>query len=265
MTILDRIIEIKKEEVARLKKTATPESFVQMPGFGLSCLSLKAALLKEGSSGVIAEFKQKSPSKGVINASANAGQVTAGYTQAGAAGLSILTDETFFGGNLQNLLAGRAVNPSTPILRKDFMIDPIQVYEAKAMGADLVLLIASCLGTAQARELAALAKALGMEVLVEIHTEEELAKIPADADLVGVNNRDLHSFQTDIETSVRLAELIPERFVKISESGLSSPETIFYLREHGYLGFLMGETFMKTTDPAKACNEFILKIKNGSR
>lgn len=264
MTILDRIIEVKKEEVARLKKTATPESFAQMPGFGRSCLSLKAALLKDGSSGVIAEFKQKSPSKGVINASADAGRVTAGYSLAGAAGLSILTDETFFGGSLQNLVAGRAANPSTPILRKDFMIDPIQVYEAKAMGADLVLLIASCLGTAQAGELAELAKSLGMEVLVEVHTEEELAKIPAETDLVGVNNRDLHSFQTDIETSVLLAKLIPERFVKISESGLSSPETIFYLREHGYQGFLMGETFMKTKDPAEACNEFISKLKKNN-
>jgi indole-3-glycerol phosphate synthase len=264
MTILDHIIEIKKEEVARLKKAATTETFSQMPGFDRCCLSLKDALLKEGSSGVIAEFKQKSPSKGVINASADADRVTAGYTQAGAAGLSILTDEPFFGGNLQNLVAGRAANPSTPILRKDFMIDPIQVYEAKAAGADLVLLIASCLGSAQAGELAALAKALGMEVMVEVHTEEELEKIPAVADLVGVNNRDLHSFQTDIETSVRLAKLIPDKFVKISESGLSSPETIFYLREHGYRGFLMGETFMKTTDPAKACNEFISKLKKNN-
>jgi indole-3-glycerol phosphate synthase len=260
MNFLDQIIGIKKEEVAALKKSASPATFRSMPMFGRVCISLKKPLLEEGNPGIIAEFKQKSPSKGVINASANVSEVTAGFIQAGAAGLSVLTDSVFFGGSLANLALARKANPSDPILRKDFIIDPIQVYEAKAAGADLILLIAACLGKSQAGELAGLAKSIGLGVLTEIHDEEELGKTPAAADLVGVNNRDLHLFQTDIETSVRLAKLIPERFVKISESGLSSPETIFYLREHGYQGFLIGESFMKTADPVEACKKLIKEI-----
>jgi indole-3-glycerol phosphate synthase len=261
MTILDRIIEVKKEEVAALKKTATPGMFRQKPGFDRKCISLKDSLLDKKSSGIIAEFKQKSPSKGIINVKADIKTVTTGYVKAGAAGLSILTDSVFFGGDLNNLILAREANPFTPILRKDFMIDPIQVYEAKAAGADLILLIAVCLEKSQMEDLAGLAKSLGLEVLVEIHNEKELEKIPAKTDLVGVNNRDLQSFKTDVETSVRLGKLIPERFVKISESGLSSPEKIVNLRENGYKGFLIGETFMKTADPADACYKLISKLK----
>ena len=260
MTILEKIITVKKEEVEILKKAISIEEFRSVPLFGRKCISLKESLAKAGSSGVIAEFKRKSPSKGAINENARVCEVTKGYTKAGAAGLSILTDSRFFGGSTENLLAARKVNPAMPILRKDFMIDPIQVYEAKAFGADVILLIAACLEKSRLSELTGIAGELGLETLVEIHNEDELEKIPPSASLIGVNNRNLKTFRIDIQTSVRLAKLIPENFIKISESGLAEAQTVLLLKEHGFHGFLIGETFMKTGNPAKACKNFISKL-----
>lgn len=261
MTILDQINETKRQEIATQKKLFPVENLVASPYFNRKCHSLKAALQKDGASGVIAEFKPKSPSKGVINDRADVTEVTRGYVSAGASGLSVLTDEEYFGGSIENLAKARFANPETPILRKDFMLDPYQVYEAKAHGADVILLIAESLTKELLQELTLKAKELGLEVLVEVHNEEELAKLNPQVDIVGVNNRDLRTFKIDVETSVRLSKLIPDQFVKISESGISDPENIGKLRDAGFQGFLIGETFMKTGDPAAACKEFIANLK----
>lgn len=261
MTILDQINKTKQEEIATSKKLFPQEHLMISPYFGRKCNSLKAALLAEGASGVIAEFKPKSPSKGVINDTADVNEVTRGYVSAGASGLSVLTDEEYFGGSIENLAKARFANPETPILRKDFMLDPYQIYEAKAHGADVILLIAESLTKELLLGLTLKAKELGLEVLVEVHNEAELEKLNQRVDIVGVNNRDLRTFKVDVETSVRLSKLIPDQFVKISESGISDPAAISKLRDAGFRGFLIGETFMKTDDPAKACKEFIQQLK----
>ena len=261
MNILNKIIEAKKAEIAYQKSVVQIEMLKDIPDFNSECISLKASLLKKGSSGIIAEFKQQSPSRGVINANAKVEEVTKAYTEAGAAGLSVLTEPKFFGGSQANLIRARETNPEISILRKDFMIDPYQLVEAKAYGADVILLIAACLEKKQAELLAQQAKNLGMEVLMEIHNEEELEKINDFVDVVGVNNRDLKTFEVNIETSVRLGKLIPERFIKISESGLTGAKEIHYLRKEGFMGFLIGETFMFTDNPGKTCREFIKELE----
>jgi len=260
-TILDKITDTKREEIANNKKCFSPEELRAKPLFSRRCHSLKKNLLDLSSSGIIAEFKQKSPSKGVINSSVMVDEVTTGYVRAGAAGLSVLTDFTFFGGSLGNLEKARICNPETPILRKDFMIDAYQLIESKAFGADIILLIAACLTKDEAATLAGTAKELGLEVLFEIHEEDELALIPPDADFVGVNNRNLKTMDVNLETSLHLAPMISDHFLKISESGISDPSAILALRAAGYQGFLIGENFMKTGDPVKACREFIMKTK----
>jgi len=260
MNILDKIIATKRVEVDRQKKKINVAELEASPYFGRTCNSLKANLLKPGSSGIIAEFKQKSPSKGEINFKAKVEDVTKSYTEAGAAALSVLTDFEYFGGSPENLVKARLANPLIPILRKDFMIDTYQVYEAKAWGADLILLIAACLSFEEAELLAKTAKELGMEVLMEVHNAGELEIVNDFVDIVGVNNRDLKTFTMDVETSVRLSKLIPDKFVKISESGIDSAKTIQYLRENGFKGFLIGETFMKTENPGAACKKFIEEL-----
>ncbi len=261
MNILDKIITAKKEELAQQKRVVDIKVLKKIPDFNRKCISLKENLLKKGSSGIIAEFKQKSPSKGEINISAKVEEVTKAYVEAGVSGLSVLTEPKFFGGSQANLVKARETNPEIPILRKDFMIDPYQLIEAKAYGADVILLIAACLEKEQAELLAKKAKELGMEVLMEVHNAEELEKVNDFVDIVGVNNRDLKTFAMDIETSVRLSKLIPDKFVKISESGLDSTKTIHYLRENGFKGFLIGETFMKTENPGETCQKFIAELK----
>lgn len=260
MTILDKITEAKKAEINTLKKRAVVDAFKATPFFTRNCHSLKEALLDKANSGIIAEFKQKSPSKGVINETSRVGEVTKGYVNAGATGLSVLTDFDFFGGSLENLIVARETNPEVPILRKDFIIDPVQVYETKACGADVMLLIAACLNKKELHRLAAYAKEIGLEVLVEIHDTEDLKKVSPLSDLVGVNNRNLKTFDVDINVSAQLGKLIPEQFVKISESGISKASNIFFLKEAGFKGFLIGETFMKSPDPVKACKEFIATL-----
>ena len=261
MNILDKINESKRREIAEAKAKVTVDQLKESPYFKRPANSLKAALLAEGASGVIAEFKTQSPSQGLINGEAEASEVTAAYVAAGASGLSVLTDEAYFGGSFEDLAKARWANPKAPILRKDFVLDSYQIFETKAHGADLVLLIAESLSKQLLLELTQTAKEIGLEVLVEIHSPEELEKLNPQVDLVGVNNRNLKTFEVDINTSIRLSEMIPAQFVKISESGISSPESIAQLRVAGFKGFLIGETFMKTEDPGKACGEFIAKIK----
>lgn len=261
MNILDKIIAAKRQEVANQKKVVSIEQLENYPLFAGKCNSLKANLLKEGSSGIIAEFKQKSPSKGKINFGAKVEDVTKGYVEAGAACLSVLTDYEYFGGTLANLTKARETNPQIPILRKDFMIDVYQVVEAKAFGADVILLIAACLEKEQAEILAKKAKELGMEVLMEIHNQEEISMINDFVDVVGVNNRNLKTFTVDVETSVQLSKHIPDKYVKISESGLAGADEISYLKKHGFKGFLIGETFMKSENPGAACRKLIEELK----
>ena len=260
MNILDKIIATKKEEVAAQKKVVSIEQLEKYPGFARECNSLKENLQKNGASGIIAEFKQKSPSKGEINFSAKVEEVTKAYNAAGASCLSILTDFEYFGGTLANLTKAREANPDIPILRKDFMIDTYQIVEAKAFGADVILLIAACLSKEKALELAKKAKELGLDVLMEIHNAEELEIVNDYVDVVGVNNRNLKTFEVSVETSVELSKLIPSKFVKISESGLAGAAEIKYLKANGFKGFLIGETFMKTDDPGAACKKLIEKL-----
>lgn len=261
MDILDQINNHKRREIAEAKSKVSIEELKASPYFKRPVNSLKSALMAEGASGVIAEFKTKSPSKGVINDEAEASEVTAAYALSGASGLSVLTDDNFFGGSFEDLAKARWANPKTPILRKDFMLDPYQIYEAKAHGADVILLIAESLSKGTLLELTQTAKEIGLEVLVEVHSAEELEKLNSQVDLVGVNNRNLKTFEVEVQTSVQLSGLIPEQFVKVSESGISDTESIAQLRAAGFKGFLIGETFMKTDNPGKACAEFIEKLK----
>ena len=260
MNILEKIIATKKEEVAAQKKVVSIEQLEEYPGFARKCNSLKENLQKDGASGIIAEFKQKSPSKGEINFSAKVEEVTKAYNAAGASCLSVLTDFEYFGGTLANLTKAREANPDIPILRKDFMIDTYQIVEAKAFGADVILLIAACLSKEKALELAKKAKELGLDVLMEIHNTEELEIVNDHVDIVGVNNRNLKTFEVSVETSVELSKLIPSKFVKISESGLAGAAEIKYLKANGFKGFLIGETFMKTDDPGAACKKLIEEL-----
>lgn len=258
MTILDKIIADKEIEVAERKKLVSIDDLQASPYFSRKCISLKDNLMIS-ESGIISEFKRKSPSKGWIHDDADVVEITSGYNQAGAAGISILTDSKYFGGVAEDLIAARP-HLSCPVLRKEFMIDEYQLYEAKAMGADVILLIAAALTIEKTEELALKAHDLGLEVLLEVHNHEELRHINGYIDLVGVNNRNLKTFEVNIDISLTLAGLIPDKFVKISESGISLPETVVELRKAGYKGFLMGENFMKENDPALALKGFIEKI-----
>ena len=259
MNILDKIVAQKTKEV-EIKKSLTPvKELVHSIYFNMPCVSMKDSITAPGKSGIIAEFKRQSPSKGIINDKADVEQTTVGYTEAGASALSVLTDKYFFGGDNTDLLAARKVN-SIPILRKDFTIDEYQIIEAKSIGADAVLLIAAILDKEKIKNFSALAHKLGLQVLLEIHNKEELSVICDDIDMVGVNNRNLKDFTVSIQTSIDLADKIPDNFVKISESGISNPENIIELKKYGFQGFLMGENFMKTGNPAKACGKFISEI-----
>ncbi len=260
MTILDKIIARKKEEVAAAKAAVSIKELEDSKYFELECPSLQAFLLDPSKTGIIAEFKRQSPSKGIINDTALVPDVTKSYEAAGASGISILTDTDFFGGCYADLSLGRD-SVEIPILRKDFMIDTYQVYEAKSMGASAILLIAAVLTDARARELGSLAKAMGMDVLMEVHNRQELDLVNPYVDIVGVNNRDLKTFTVSLERSVELASHMPANTVKISESGIYTIEDIKYLRSHGFQGFLIGENFMREADPAKACIEFSAKLK----
>ena len=261
MDILQEIVAHKKNEVAENKDLYPVKLLEQSIYFSGSPVSLKKYLRREDKSGIIAEIKRKSPSKGDINPHVSVERTSIGYMQGGASGLSVLTDKKYFGGSSDDLKVARSYN-FCPILRKDFMIDEYQVIEAKSLGADVILLIAAVLSKEEIEKLGALAQSLGMEVLLEVHNAEELNRSITDkVDLVGVNNRNLKTFVTDVKTSYELADLIPDEFLKVSESGISDPETIKDLKKHGFEGFLIGETFMKSGRPERAAKEFIKQLE----
>ncbi len=261
MDILEKIIAHKHKEVAE-KKALYPRALLEKSiYFATPTVSMTKYLLRPDKSGIIAEFKRKSPSKGDINPYASVEKVSIGYMQAGASALSVLTDESFFGGKNQDLMEARKFN-FCPILRKDFTVDEYQIVEARSIGADCILLIAECLEKQRVLELARTAKDLGLEVLLEIHSAEQLDKLNDYIDIVGVNNRNLKDFTVSIESSLELSEKIPEGVLKISESGIDDPNAVVRLRQEGYQGFLIGEYFMKNADPAAACREFIQRIEH---
>jgi len=258
MNILEKIIAHKRIEVAEQKQKVPVAALEQYEGFKKLPLSLKTFLKDRSKTAIIAEFKRASPSKGSINEYAKVEEVTAAYTKYGASGISVLTDENFFKGSLKDLDV--AVKNPVPILRKDFMIDAYQIIEAKAHWASVILLIAACLSPTEVKALARTAKTLGLEVLLELHDESELEHICTEVDLVGINNRNLKTFSVDLEQSIRLAEKIDTSFLKIAESGISSPENVQHLKQHGFDGFLIGEYFMKQADPGAAFKQFVTAL-----
>jgi len=258
MNILEKIVARKKEELILRKTQVSLEQLQQMSHFNRPTYSAKAFIEDPSRTGIIAEFKRQSPSKGVINGTADVVTVTGAYAQAASA-VSVLTDTDFFGGSSEDLMAARV--HEIPLLRKDFIIDPYQVYEAKAMGADLILLIAACLEVDQVRQLASLAHSIGLEVLLEIHDASELGHICDEVDLVGVNNRNLKTFEVSIQTSLDLIAKIPKDKPAIAESGISNVDTIVTLRAAGFKGFLIGENFMKEANPSIAFADFVNQLK----
>ena len=261
MNILDQIVAHKKKEVERDKVRTTYTKLEESEYFHRETYPFRDFLLAPERTGIIAEFKRKSPSKGIINDDALVKDVTKDYAAAGASAISVLTDFGFFMGRKMDVTrARRATN--VPILRKDFMIDEYQVIEAKALGADIILLIAAILTPAEIKNLAALAKSLELNVLLEVHNLEELERsITPDLDAIGVNNRNLADFTVSVENSFKLAEHIPDEFMKISESAISDTETIKQLKKAGFNGFLIGENFMKQQNPGAAMREFVKQLR----
>ncbi|CAD7796690.1 Indole-3-glycerol phosphate synthase [Chryseobacterium aquaeductus] len=257
MTILDTIIERKKEEIKESKSKISAQQLKDSEFFSRKTLSLKDTL--KSKSGIIAEFKRKSPSKGIINDKFSALEVVSDYEKFGASAISILTDKDFFGGSSNDILSVRN-HIKIPILRKDFMIDEYQFYEAKSMGADVILLIAAYLSPDQVSEFTQLAHQLNLEVLLEIHSEDELKHIDKNVEFVGINNRNLKDFKVDLQHSVQLKNQLPKEILTIAESGIYSFEDYKYLKEKGFEGFLMGEYFMKDENPGNKFSEFISNV-----
>lgn len=261
MTILDKIVARKKEEVAETKAKTSIAQLQESKLFLRSCYNLKNSILDPSKTGIIAEYKRASPSKGLINGTSTVQEVVKGYQEAGASAISVLTDKDFFQGSLEDLIAAREVL-EIPLLRKEFIVDNYQIAEAKAYGADIILLIAACLSSEEIQNLSAYAKSLGLNVLLEVHNEEELNRsIFESIDAIGVNNRNLKDFIVSLDASYDLVNKIPDRFIKVSESGISDPETIKELKKVGFNAFLIGENFMKTDDPQKAIMDFVKKIE----
>lgn len=258
--ILNDIVAKRKQTVAKLKSVVPIEAWERMPLFSKKCISLNQNLSNDNLTGIIAEFKRASPSRGVINDSAELFKVVSEYEMYGAVGISILTEPIFFNGNNDDILCVAGML-KTPILRKDFIFDEYQLLEAKAIGADVILLIAASLAPTEVKKLAGFAKNIGLEVLLEVHNEEELQHICDEIDMVGVNNRNLKTFEVSIDTSLELINKIPTSKTVITESGISNVETIVTLKQAGYKGFLIGETFMKAPDPGKAFKNFVDELK----
>ena len=257
MSILREIILNKRKEIDFFKKNNPISEIEKSLFFDREVISLKKSLIEK--SGIISEFKRKSPSKPNINLDAEVLTITRGYEISNSSGLSILTDSKYFGGSNEDItLVRNEIN--IPILRKDFMLDEYQIIESKSLGADIILLIAACLSKEEVQNLSRFAKSFNLQVILEIHSEDELSYICDFIDVVGVNNRNLKKFETDINNSINLADMIPSDFLKISESGISTSKEIFQLKEYGYDGFLIGENFMKNDDPVSACNDFIRKL-----
>ena len=256
MTILEEIVQHKKRELEDIKSLFTIDELTKSRGFSRKVISVSQFLKDPSKTGIIAEFKRQSPSKGVINDKVDVLEVTSAYEKAGASATSILTDFKYFGGAVDDILKVRE-SIHIPILRKEFIVDEFQLYEAKSIGADVILLIAACLTVDDTKKLAAKARELGLEVLLELHAEEELGHINQYVNVVGINNRNLKTFEVSLDHSIKLAEQIKGDFVKISESGIKTIDDILYLKDHGFEGFLIGESFMKDENPGKAFNEFI--------
>lgn len=259
MTILDSIVADKRREVDFKKSIVPVLQLEQSVLFEKDTISLSQRL-KKSISGIIAEHKRRSPSKSVINHNLNVFDVAQGYETAGVCGISVLTDGKYFGGSLDDLMIARA-SCQLPLLRKEFIVDAYQIFEAKAYGADVILLIAAILSKKEIKEFSELAKKLNMEVLLEVHNEEELQKsVMPSLDMIGVNNRNLKTFEVSLDTSKELGQLIPDEFLKISESGISSIEAIKELQTFGYQGFLIGENFMKTEHAGEEAKAFIQQL-----
>ena len=259
--ILEQIISYKKEEIEIRKRENPISELEKLPAFRREVLSMKKFIADPQKTGIIAEYKKKSPSKGIINDWSTVEEVTKAYALHGASVISVLTDTVSFGGSSEDLQKARF--NQLPILRKDFILDPYQLVESRAMGADVILLIAACLSPSQTRTLAATAVRLGLEVLLEIHEEKELGHLCDQVDVIGINNRDLKTFAVNTEHSIKLAEQIPSDKIRIAESGIRDVETLLQLKTAGFDGFLIGEQFMKSPDPAIAFASFVdqLKIK----
>lgn len=258
MTILDKIIADKKREIRLKKSIISTKQLERSDLFERPVISLSKSI--RNSAGVIAEHKRRSPSKKVINDTFSVEEVTKSYEIGGAAAVSILTDAKYFGGSIEDLQIARA-SVLLPVLRKEFIVDPYQVLEAKSHGADAILLIAAVLTREEIRELSNFAQSLSLEVLLEIHNQEELDKsLMPSLDLIGVNNRNLKTFEVDLANSFGLSETIPDDFVKISESGIQDPKDVHELKKYGFEGFLIGESFMKTDNPGLSLKNFIAAI-----
>ncbi len=262
MNTLEKIVAYKRDEVNEAKKLYPVELLQQKMYYKAKPVSLAKYIKHENKTGIIAEIKRKSPSEGFINQHISVEEVSIGYMQAGSSALSVLTDGPSFGGSLKDLEIARKFN-YCPIIRKDFMIDAYQVHEAKAHGADAILIIAAILSKKEAEELAGLAHELGMEVLLEVHTQAEIdSHLGTYADLVGVNSRDLKTFQTDLEMVHTMVNQIPDNYIKIAESGIKTPEDVLKFKKAGFDGFLIGTTFMKSPRPDKACQKFSHQVRN---
>ncbi len=255
MNILDKIIEAKRMEVKERKQSIPFQELEKRLLFNSPCLSFSEYLFNPDKTGIITEFKRKSPSKGIINHTSGVKEVIADYAKYGASAISILTDESFFGGTLKDLEEART--QEIPLLRKDFMVDEYQLVESKAFGADIILLIAACLTVKEVQQLAIFAKNIGLNVLLEIHNQDELDHICDEVDVVGINNRNLKDFKVDIQHSIELGSKIPQGKIKIAESGIHDMKTLKQLKSHGFQGFLMGEIFMKEKNPGQAFMNFV--------
>ena len=256
MSILNKILETKRIEIAHAHSVRSFEDIYDDACSVERAVASFSKALADSPTGIISEFKRKSPSKGYIKRDAQVRQIVKGYSNNGASAISVLTDRDYFGGLLDDLREARKVTEK-PLLRKDFIIDPYQICETRVAGADVILLIAAALTPEECNRLASFARSLGLEVLLEVHSESELGHINPHVNVVGINNRDLTTFVTDIEVSKRLGRLLPQNMPRISESGISSPNTVQELRHEGFQGFLLGEHFMKQADPAAALDSFI--------
>lgn len=260
MTILEQIIQTKRQHLDYQKATYSYAALENRQFFSRSTLSLKANLLAPNSSGIIAEFKRQSPSEGVIHTQPERDKISSGYAKAGAAGMSILTDQPYFNGTNEDLIRVRQ-QVDLPLLRKDFIIDEFQIVEAKSLGADVVLLIAAVLNRTQIIQFTKLAHSLGLEVLLEVKNKEELERcLHNDCELIGVNNRDLRTFNVNFKKADELAEFIPKSIIKVAESGIDNPYAVRLLQVYGYRGFLIGSHFMRQQHPASACRAFIKEL-----
>ena len=261
MTILENIIENKRREVAERRELIPIKNLEQSSHFDAPCVSLVKYLNRPDKVGIIAEIKRRSPSKGAINEYISVEKVSIGYMQAGASALSVLTDKEFFGGTNEDLSVARKFN-YCPILRKDFILDEYQIVESRSIGADAILLIAAALDEKLIENLTSFAASLGLETVLEIHDFDELPDDLSNISIVGVNNRNLKDFSVDANRSLEIAEKLPAEITKISESGLTEPETVVKLKNAGFKGFLIGETFMRESQPEAACAEFVKKVQS---